>query len=31
LGNEIIDDSVHRRRKEDNGYDPQNTGLPKLP
>jgi uncharacterized protein (DUF2235 family) len=29
FGNEIIDDSVHRRRKEDNGYDPQNTGLPK--
>jgi uncharacterized protein (DUF2235 family) len=29
-GNEMIDDSVQRRRKEDPNYKPQNPGLPKL-
>jgi len=29
-GNEMIDDSVQRRRKEDPHYKPQNPGLPKL-
>jgi uncharacterized protein (DUF2235 family) len=29
FGNETIDASVERRRKEDREYDPQNTGLPK--
>jgi uncharacterized protein (DUF2235 family) len=30
FGNEKIDDSVPRRRKEDRDYEPQNDGLPKL-
>ncbi|HWH77532.1 MAG TPA: DUF2235 domain-containing protein, partial [Candidatus Binatus sp.] len=30
FGNEKIDDSVQRRRKEDRDYEPQNDGLPKL-
>jgi uncharacterized protein (DUF2235 family) len=30
LGKEIIDDSVHLRRKEDRDYEPQNNGLPPL-
>ena len=29
-GKEIIDDSVHLRRKEDRDYEPQNNGLPPL-
>jgi uncharacterized protein (DUF2235 family) len=29
FGNEIVDDSVTRRRKEDRDYEPQNNGLPK--
>ncbi len=30
FGNETIDESVVRRRKEDRDYEPQNNGLPKL-
>jgi hypothetical protein len=30
FGNETIDDSVVRRRKEDCDYEPQNNGLPRL-
>jgi uncharacterized protein (DUF2235 family) len=30
FGNETLDDSVTRRRKEDRDYEPQNNGLPKL-
>jgi len=30
FGNETIDDSVARRRKEDRNYEPQNNGLPRL-
>jgi uncharacterized protein (DUF2235 family) len=30
FGNEVIDDSVTRRRKQDREYEPQNNGLPKL-
>ena len=30
FGNEIVDDSVQKRRKEDKEYEPQNDGLPKL-
>ena len=30
FGNEVVDDSVQRRRKEDRDYEPQNNGLPKL-
>ena len=30
FGNESIDESVNRRRKEDRQYEPQNNGLPKL-
>ena len=30
FGNEIIDESVQRRRKEDRDYEPQNNGLPAL-
>lgn len=30
FGNEVVDDSVQRRRKEDHAYEPQNNGLPKL-
>src|SRR6266545_3854492 len=30
FGNEVIDDSVRQRRKEDHDYEPQNNGLPKL-
>jgi uncharacterized protein (DUF2235 family) len=30
FGNEVIDDSVQRRRKEDRSYEPQNNGLAKL-
>lgn len=30
FGNETIDESVARRRKEDRDYEPQNNGLPKL-
>lgn len=30
FGNEIVDDSVQKRRKEDPSYKPQNNGLPKL-
>ena len=30
FGNEVIDDSVQRRRKENREYEPQNNGLPKL-
>jgi uncharacterized protein (DUF2235 family) len=30
FGNEIVDDSVQKRRKEDHAYEPQNNGLPKL-
>lgn len=29
-GNEIVDDSVQKRRREDPSYEPQNDGLPKL-
>jgi uncharacterized protein (DUF2235 family) len=29
FGNEIVDEAVHRRRKDDPGYKPQNSGLPK--
>ena len=30
FGNEVVDDSVQRRRREDRSYEPQNNGLPKL-
>jgi uncharacterized protein (DUF2235 family) len=30
FGNEVVDDSVQQRRKEDRTYEPQNNGLPKL-
>jgi uncharacterized protein (DUF2235 family) len=30
FGNEVVDDSVQLRRKEDREYEPQNDGLPKL-
>ena len=30
FGNEIVDDSVQKRRKEDKEYEPQNDGLLKL-
>jgi uncharacterized protein (DUF2235 family) len=30
FGNETIDESVTRRRKEDREYEPQNNGLPKM-
>jgi uncharacterized protein (DUF2235 family) len=30
FGNEIIDDSVQKRRREDRNYQPQNNGLPKV-
>jgi uncharacterized protein (DUF2235 family) len=30
FGNETVDESVVRRRKEDREYEPQNNGLPKL-
>jgi hypothetical protein len=30
FGNEIVDESVQRRRKEDPSYKPQNPGLAKL-
>ena len=30
FGNEMVDDSVQRRRKDDREYEPQNDGLPKL-
>jgi uncharacterized protein (DUF2235 family) len=30
FGNEVVDDSVQRRRKEDRSYEPQNNGLAKL-
>jgi len=30
FGDEIVDDSVQKRRKEDRSYEPQNNGLPKL-
>jgi uncharacterized protein (DUF2235 family) len=30
FGNELVDDSVQRRRKADRGYEPQNNGLPKI-
>ena len=30
FGNETVDDSVTRRRKEDRTYEPQNNGLPRL-
>lgn len=30
FGNEVVDASVERRRKEDRAYEPQNNGLPKL-
>ncbi|HYE33982.1 DUF2235 domain-containing protein [Methylocaldum sp.] len=30
FGNEIVDDSVQRRRKEDRDYKPRNNGLPPL-
>jgi uncharacterized protein (DUF2235 family) len=30
FGNEVVDDSVQRRRKEDRDYEPQNNGLPNL-
>ncbi|MBM2803179.1 MAG: hypothetical protein HW419_1072 [Deltaproteobacteria bacterium] len=30
FGNEAVDDSVQRRRKQDREYEPQNDGLPKL-
>jgi len=29
FGNEIVDDSVQKRRREDRSYEPQNDGLPK--
>ena len=30
FGDEVVDDSVQKRRKEDRSYEPQNNGLPKL-
>src|SRR5438132_6896723 len=30
FGNEVVDDSVQKRRKEDHSYEPQNNGLPRL-
>jgi hypothetical protein len=30
FGNEVVDESVQRRRRDDRGYEPQNNGLPKL-
>ncbi|MGH7816390.1 MAG: phospholipase effector Tle1 domain-containing protein [Candidatus Binatia bacterium] len=30
FGEEVVDDSVERRRNEDREYEPQNDGLPKL-
>lgn len=30
FGEEVLDDSVQRRRKEDREYEPQNDGLPKI-
>lgn len=30
FGNEIVDESVQKRRKEDHSYEPQNNGLPKV-
>jgi uncharacterized protein (DUF2235 family) len=30
FGNECVDESVHRRRREDRDYEPQNNGLPPL-
>ena len=30
FGNEVVDDSVQRRRKENRDYEPQNDGLPKV-
>ena len=30
FGNETIDESMARRRKEDREYEPQNNGLPKV-
>jgi len=30
FGNEAVDDSVQKRRREDPGYEPQNNGLPQL-
>jgi len=30
FGNEVVDDSVQRRRKEKRDYEPQNDGLPKM-
>jgi uncharacterized protein (DUF2235 family) len=30
FGNEMVDDSVQQRRREDREYEPQNNGLPKL-
>ena len=29
FGNEVVDDSVQKRRREDRTYEPQNNGLPK--
>jgi len=31
FGNEDVDESVQKRRREDHNYEPQNNGLPKLP
>jgi hypothetical protein len=31
FGNESVDESVGKRRKEDRDYEPQNDGLPPLP
>jgi uncharacterized protein (DUF2235 family) len=30
FGNEVVDESVQKRRKEDREYEPQNNGLPKV-
>ena len=30
LGNEVVDESVQKRRREDREYEPQNNGLPKM-
>jgi hypothetical protein len=30
FGNEVVDDLVQKRRKEDRSYEPQNNGLPKV-
>ncbi|HXG52488.1 MAG TPA: DUF2235 domain-containing protein [candidate division Zixibacteria bacterium] len=30
FGNEVVDESVQRRRRKDRTYEPQNDGLPKL-